>query len=208
MSEGKRSGVLLVVSGPSGAGKGTVCAALRKIRDDLKLSVSVTTRAPRPGEVDGVHYFFKTVEEFAEMRERGEFLEWAKVYDNFYGTPISFVKKTLEEGGDMLLEIDIQGALNVKKLIPEAVLVFIVPPSIEILHKRLADRGTESPEALAKRCAAATAELDYMEHYDYLVINDEIDRATEDVAGILAAEARRVSRNMYAHKMLLEGKEI
>jgi guanylate kinase len=208
MSNNKRAGVLLVVSGPSGAGKGTVCTALRKVRPDLKLSISVTTRQPRQGEVDGVHYFFKTVEEFNTMRQQGEFLEWAKVYDNFYGTPISFVKKTLEEGSDMLLEIDIQGALNVKKLIPEAVLVFIVPPSIEILHKRLADRGTETPESLAKRCAAATAELDYMEHYDYLVINDQIDRATDDVAMILAAEARRLTRNAHAHKMLLEGEEL
>ncbi|MBP3372811.1 MAG: guanylate kinase [Clostridia bacterium] len=208
MSNNKRAGVLLVVSGPSGAGKGTVCTALRKIREDLKLSISVTTRQPRNGEVDGVHYFFKTVEEFAAMRDAGEFLEWAEVYGNFYGTPISFVKKTLEEGSDMLLEIDIQGALNVKKLIPEAVLVFIVPPSIEILHKRLAARGTETPEALALRCASATAELDYMEHYDYLVINDELDRATEDVAMILASEARRVSRNTHAYKMLLEGKEL
>ena len=208
MSQERRKGILFVVSGPSGAGKGTVCKALREKRPDLKLSVSATTRQPREGELEGVHYFFKTQEEFAAMRERGEFLEWAQVYGNCYGTPVSFVKKTLEDGADMLLEIDIQGALNVKKAFPDAVTVFIVPPSLAILRKRLADRGTETEESLAIRCAAAEKELAFMDQYDYFVVNGELQTAVDEVNAIMTAEALKMGRNLFAYKTLVEGEEL
>ena len=197
MSNNKRAGVLLVVSGPSGAGKGTVCTALRKIREDLKLSISVTTRQPRNGEMDGVHYFFKTVEEFTAMRDAGEFLEWAEVYGNFYGTPISFVKKTLEEGSDMLLEIDIQGALNVKKAYPEGVAIFLLPPSLEELRKRLTGRGTETPEAIELRLIKTLNEISCMTEYDYCVVNDDLEVAVDQVVSIMKAEHSKVSRGVH-----------
>lgn len=208
MSNEIRKGVLLVVSGPSGAGKGTVCKALREVRPQLKLSVSATTRQRREGEIEGVHYFFKTKEEFLAMRQEGAFLEWAEVYGNFYGTPVQFVRDALARGEDMLLEIDIQGALNVKSIFPDAATVFIVPPSLQILRQRLADRGTESEESLRTRCDAAAGELSYMQRYDYLVINDELERAVAQINAILAAETCRVSRFEQAHKLLLEGKEL
>lgn len=206
MSNG--SGVLLVISGPSGAGKGTVCRALRQMRPALKLSVSATTRAPREGEIDGVHYFFKTHEEFAQMQRQGQFLEWAQVYGNCYGTPISFVRDTIANGDNLLLEIDIQGALNVKRIFPEAVLVFVVPPSLEVLRSRLAGRGTESEASLATRCAAAQAELAYMPQYDYLVINDELEDAVRQTDAILTAEACRMARKQTMCKQLLEVEEV
>ena len=208
MSENNRRGVLFVVSGPSGAGKGTICQELRARRPQLKISVSATTRVPRPGEIEGVHYFFRTKEEFLAMRERGEFLEWAEVYGNFYGTPVKYVRDALERGEDMLLEIDVQGALNVKKIFPEAAMVFVVPPSLEILKQRLSDRGTETPEALERRCAAARDELSTMMQYDYFVVNDDLKTAACQVDAILTAETRRVSRNEKAYQLLMEGKKL
>ena len=201
-------GVLLVISGPSGAGKGTVCRALRQLRPTLKLSVSATTRAPREGEIDGVHYFFKTQAQFVRMREAGEFLEWAQVYGNYYGTPISFVRDTIAQGDNLLLEIDIQGALHVKSIFPDAVLVFVVPPSLEVLRSRLAGRGTESEASLMTRCAAAQAELAYMPQYDYLVINDELEDAVRQVDAILTAESCRMTRKETMCRQLLEVEKV
>ena len=142
------------------------------------------------------------------MRERGEFLEWAEVYGNFYGTPVKYVRDALERGEDMLLEIDVQGALNVKKIFPEAAMVFVVPPSLEILKQRLSDRGTETPEALERRCAAARDELSTMMQYDYFVVNDDLKTAACQVDAILTAETRRVSRNEKAYQLLMEGKKL
>jgi len=191
----KKQGLLIVISGPSGAGKGTICKALIEKEKDLKLSISATTRQPRAGEVDGKNYFFKSEEEFKRMIEEDAFLEWAKVYDHYYGTPKEFVLKNLEEGNDVVLEIDIQGALKVKEKFPEGVFIFILPPSMEELKNRIKKRGTESEEEIIKRFKSAYEELNYVSKYNYVVINDDVDRAVEKIRAIIIAEKCRVDRN-------------
>lgn len=193
----KPKGLLLVVSGPSGAGKGTICGELRKRMPDLAYSVSITTRDPRPGEIDGKHYFFKTVDEVKDMIFKGELLEYAKVYDNYYGTPRPYVEKLLNEGKDVLLEIDIQGALQVKKVFPGGVFVFIVPPSLDELSSRIYKRGTDSEEVIEKRLAAATTELTYASEYDYIIVNDVAEKATDKVMTLLEAERYRAKRTFF-----------
>ena len=189
----KKQGVLLVISGPSGAGKGTICNLLRE-KIDLGYSISITTRAPRKGEVDGVKYFFKTVDEAKEMIAKDELLEYAEVFGNYYGTPRKFVLDQLAEGKNVLLEIDIQGALQVKERYPEAVLVFIVPPSLEELERRLRGRGTDAEEVILKRLAGATHELSFAKEYKYLVVNDTAELAMEKVRAIVLAEENNISR--------------
>ena len=189
----KKQGVLLVISGPSGAGKGTICNLLRE-KIDLGYSISITTRAPRKGEVDGVNYFFKTVDEAKEMIAKGELLEYAEVFGNYYGTPRKFVLDQLAEGKNVLLEIDIQGALQVKERYPEAVLVFIVPPSLEELERRLRGRGTDAEEVILKRLAGATHELSFAKEYKYLVVNDTAELAMEKVRAIVLSEENNISR--------------
>ena len=189
----KKQGVLLVISGPSGAGKGTICNLLRE-KIDLGYSISITTRAPRKGEVDGVNYFFKTVDEAKEMIAKDELLEYAEVFGNYYGTPRKFVLDQLAEGKNVLLEIDIQGALQVKERYPEAVLVFIVPPSLEELERRLRGRGTDAEEVILKRLAGATHELSFAKEYKYLVVNDTAELAMEKVKAIVLAEENNISR--------------
>ena len=189
----KKQGVLRVISGPSGAGKGTICNLLRE-KIDLGYSISITTRAPRKGEVDGVNYFFKTVDEAKEMIAKGELLEYAEVFGNYYGTPRKFVLDQLAEGKNVLLEIDIQGALQVKERYPEAVLVFIVPPSLEELERRLRGRGTDAEEVILKRLAGATHELSFAKEYKYLVVNDTAELAMEKVKAIVLAEENNISR--------------
>lgn len=189
-------GVLCVVSGFSGAGKGTLMNRLLADYDNYALSVSATTRNPRPGEVNGREYFFKTNAEFEQMIKNGELLEYAKYVDHYYGTPKSYVMKNLEAGRDVLLEIEIQGALNIRKAFPEAVLIFVTPPSVEELKKRLIGRGTEDIKTIEARLARASQEAAGMDRYDYLVINDEVDRCAKEMHGIIQAAHARMNNHL------------
>ncbi|MBQ7318264.1 MAG: guanylate kinase [Phascolarctobacterium sp.] len=196
-NEVRPQGVLLVVSGPSGAGKGTICGMLREQMPDLGYSVSVTTRQPRVGEVDGVNYFFKTVDEVKEMIAKNELLEYAEVYGNYYGTPRAYVMEQLNAGRDVLLEIDIQGALQIKEHFPEGVFVFITPPSLDELCARIYKRGTDSEEVIKRRMASAADELAYASKYDYIIVNDIAEKATKKVLTIMEAERYRVARTYF-----------
>ena len=193
----KPQGVLLVLSGPSGAGKGTICHKLREKRNDLSYSVSATTRAPRKGEVDGKDYFFITIDRFKEMIANDEMLEYAEIYGNYYGTPKPYVMDILGQGKDVVLEIDPQGALQIKKHFPDAVFVFIVPPSLDELTKRIYNRGTDSEEVIKRRLSAATSELEYASKYDYIIVNDEVEKATNKVSNIIDAERNRAVRTFF-----------
>jgi len=180
-----KRGKLLVLSGPSGCGKGTVLRALMAGREDMAFSVSATTRAPRPGEVDGREYYFVSRERFMEMVEQGELLEHAEFVGNCYGTPKAPVLQQLEAGQHVLLDIEVQGAAQVKKAMPEAVLVFLAPPSLEELERRLRGRGTETEEKIRQRLKTAEYEMTLAGEYDYTVVNDEVARAAAEVAEIL-----------------------
>lgn len=184
----QEQGLLIVLSGPSGVGKGTVCSALRKRNVPFVYSVSATTRSPREGEVDGVNYFFKTKAEFERMIEQGELLEWAQYVQHYYGTPRRFVEEQLNKGNDVLLEIEVQGAKQVKQKYPHGVFIFLMPPSLDELRERIIGRGTESKEAIEKRIAQAQLELNMLEQYDYIVVNDEVERACDRIEAIIMAE--------------------
>ena len=190
----KTQGVLLIISGPSGSGKGTVVDALCK-RENFSLSISATTRAPREYEVDGVHYFFHTKEEFVRMREHNELLEWAEFCGNYYGTPRKYVTEQLAQGKNVILEIEVQGALQIKKLYPDGVLVFLMPPNLEELGRRLTNRGTEDKDTINRRIHRALEEMELAKEYDYVVINDTVDQATEDLLSIVQAERMKCCRN-------------
>lgn len=196
-------GLLVVISGPSGAGKGTIYKRIIA-ETDMKRSISVTTRAPRPGEVDGVDYYFRTEEEYQQMIAAGEFLETAAVYENYYGTPKAPVFENLENGSDVLFEVDVHGARSIKKKYPEAVAIFVMTPTFEDLEKRLRARGTESEESLKTRLGAAKRELGKYELFDYIVFNDDVDVATQEVLDIITAEKRRVKNNISVIKNLLK----
>jgi len=189
-------GLLIVLSGPSGTGKGTVCKALLSKRPDIALSISCTTREPRAGEVNGKHYFFTNHDEFEKRIENGEFLEYANVFSNYYGTPKSFVDETLASGKDVLLEIDVQGALKVKKNSPDGVFIFLIPPSMAELEKRIRSRATETEEKIRERLGKADAEMQLMKEYDYVIINDEVNLVVEKIESILIAEKLCVKRNI------------
>ena len=201
----KPKGLLLVVSGPSGAGKGTICGLLRKALSDLAYSVSVTTRAPREGEVDGKDYFFKTVSQVKDMIFRGELLEYAQVYGNYYGTPKPYVMGLLNEGRDVLLEIDVQGALQIKKVFPDGVFVFVVPPTLSELRARIYNRGKDTEEVIEKRLKEATHELRYASKYDYIIVNDIAEKAAGRVLTLLEAERYRAGRTYFIIDEILDG---
>ena len=191
----KRKGCLIVVSGASGTGKGTVCAQLLKKRPSLMYSISATTRNPRNGEQDGVQYYFHTRESFEKLIKDGGLLEWADVYGNYYGTPKAPVDKFLEEGQDILLEIDTQGALNVMEKMPEGIFVFLLPPSMEELERRLRTRGTDSEEVILRRLDAARGEVNAAKKYRYVVVNDVVENAVDTIDAILTAEHASVANN-------------
>ena len=190
-----RKGLLILISGPSGTGKGTVCDLLRQKHPEISYSISATTRQPRPGEQDGVNYYFYTKEKFREMIDQGQLLEWAEVYGNFYGTPKQKVLDRLEAGEDILLEIDTQGALNVMKVMPEGLFIFLLPPSLEELAARLKGRGTETEESLHRRLGAAVDEIKLSTKYRYVVVNDKVEDAEETIANIIEAEHHRSDLN-------------
>ena len=189
-----RKGLLLVVSGPSGAGKGTICKALLNKNDQIKLSVSATTRKPRNGEVHGVNYFFIEKEEFTKMIENGEFLEYAQIYDNFYGTPKAAIIECLEKGQDVILEIEMQGARQIKEVYPEGVFIFVLPPSLEELKSRIVGRGTETQEEIEKRFSCAFEEINQIVNYDYFIVNEDIEKSVSDVEAIICPEKNKVTR--------------
>ncbi|HYH81545.1 MAG TPA: guanylate kinase [Longimicrobium sp.] len=175
----------LVLSAPSGAGKSTLAAMLRQRNDDVAFSVSATTRAPRPGEVDGVHYHFVAPAEFERMRDAGELIEWAPVHGNFYGTPLANVRRAQAAGQHLLLDIDVQGARQIRARLPEAVLVFVLPPSGKALVQRLTGRGTERPEVLERRLRNAEDEIRAAPEFDFAVVNDDLHRAVEELEAVL-----------------------
>ena len=196
----EKRGSLLVISGFSGVGKGTVAKKLVE-KYGYSLSISATTRQPREGEVDGREYFFKTVDDFKNLIDYNGFIEYARYVDNYYGTPRKFVEEELAAGHNVILEIEVQGALQVKKIYPEGVLIFMVPPNLEELGNRLTKRGTEDKETINKRLRRALEEMELVEEYDYLVINDTIEQATEDMLTIVAAEKMKCSRNKNIKKI-------
>ncbi len=190
----KKQGTLVVVSGFAGTGKGTVMKELLGRYDSYALSISATTRNPRPGEVDGREYFFKTKEEFEQMIEHDEFVEHACYVGNYYGTPKKYVQEQLAAGKDVILEIEIQGALNIKSQFPDALLLFIAPPSADVLKERLVGRGTETEEVIEQRLARAVEESKGIENYDYLVVNDDLDECVENVHQMIQSAGWKMSR--------------
>ena len=187
-----KKGLLIVVSGPSGAGKGTICKEVLSRRDDIFVSTSATTREPRKGEIEGISYFFMTHEVFERKIEEDAFIEYAEVYKNLYGTPKDTVLEKLNKGENILLEIDIQGALQVKKRYPEGVFIFILPPSMQELKNRIIGRGSETPESLERRFSSAYEELDFVNQYDYYIINDQVKQAATLMESIIDAERCKV----------------
>ncbi len=197
-------GILFVVSSPSGGGKGTLIDRVLKEVPNLSYSVSFTTRAPRNGEVDGREYFFVTPDKFKQMVAADEFLEWAHVHSKLYGTGRQQVFREISEGRDIILEVDVQGAASVRRLIDDAVSIFILPPSFEILRQRLLARGTDSPEELDLRLRNAPRELEHYSAFQYLIINDDADRAAGQIRAIVHAERARLSRQQSRIKKIVD----
>ena len=189
-----RQGILIVVSGFSGAGKGTIMKALTERYEGYALSVSATTRSPRPGEEDGKAYFFKSVEEFEQMIADGALIEYARYVSNYYGTPRSYVEEQLAAGHDVILEIEIQGARKIKEQYPDAVLLFVTTNDAQTLKDRLTGRGTESEEVIRNRLLRAAQEAEGIEEYDYLVVNDDLDTCVNEVHGIITSEHLKMRR--------------
>ncbi len=192
----KRTGILIVVSGFSGAGKGTLMKRLLERYDNYALSISMTTRLPRPGEEHGKHYFFVDRDEFEKHIEDDGLIEYADYCGNYYGTPRAYVEKCLEEGRDVILEIEIQGALKIKNKFPDAVLLFVTPPDAGELQRRLASRGTETEDVIRKRLSRAVEEAQGVEKYDYIVVNDELEKCVEDIHAIMIASHCKVQKSI------------
>ena len=194
ISPAKRFGIIFILSAPSGAGKTTLYNGLRQVYPEIELSVSCTTRTRRPGEVNGRDYRFLTEFQFDQLRRRGEFAEWARVHDYFYGTPKKPLERCVRAGRDILLDIDVQGARQIKEACPEAVSIFLLPPSLRELERRLASRGTDRKEIIRRRLASAQGEIGKIIHYDYFVVNREVDEAVCALSAIVEAERARISR--------------
>lgn len=200
-----KKGLLIVISGPSGAGKGTICKEILK-KNDLWISVSATTRSPRDGEVEGENYYFLTKDEFIKKINEDDFLEYAEVYGNYYGTPKSKVIEKLNDGKDVILEIDIQGALKVKENYAEGLFIFILPPSMEELKNRIIKRGSETQESLMTRFKSAYKEINYVSKYNYAVVNDDLNTAVEKIKSIITAEkcsVERIKNNIFSKEGLI-----
>lgn len=196
MANRRYEGLLVVISGPSGVGKGTLVKALRQRMAELDLSISVTTRAPREGEADGVHYFFRDEEEFRHMVEEGELLEYAQFNGLYYGTPRSYVEERLGDGNDLILEIDVKGAIQVKERWPHGLYIFVLPPTMGELEARLLKRQTDAAEAIRSRLSIAVDELNFLPLYDYQVVNDDLETAVHKLQAIITAERCRISRRL------------
>lgn len=200
----EEEGILFVLSGPSGVGKGTVRQRLFERTNNLKYSISATTRAMRPGEKDGVDYFFKSKSEFKRLIDQNKLLEYAQYVNNYYGTPRKYVKETLASGHDVFLEIEVQGALQVKQNFPQGVFIFLFPPSLEELKKRITSRGTESEDLVSHRLQKANQEINMMDYYDYVVVNDDVDHAVSKIQAIIQSEHCRRDRIAKQFKKILE----
>lgn len=199
-------GLLIVLSGPSGVGKGTVRKALFEREDhNLVYSISMTTREPRKGEVNGKDYFFVSKEKFEYMINNDGFLEYAEFVNNYYGTPIDEVNELIAKGNEVVLEIEVQGALQVREKVKDAILIFIAPPSLDALYSRLHNRGTESEEIINQRIEKAKKEINLADKYDYIVINDTVENASDRIMAIIRAEHAKTKRTIYKYKKLLEG---
>lgn len=202
-------GLLIVFSGPSGVGKGTVRQEIFSTPDHkFEYSVSMTTRAQRPGEVDGKDYFFRSREEFEELIRNGQMLEYAEYVGNYYGTPLTYVNETLDKGVDVFLEIEVQGALQVKKKVPDAVFIFLTPPDLNELQERLVGRGTDSEEVIAQRIERAREEIALMSEYDYAIVNDEVPLAAERIKRVIEAEHFRVDRVIGRYRNMISEKKL
>jgi guanylate kinase len=198
-------GLLIVLSGPSGVGKGTVRKAIFNQEDTkLQYSISMTTRSPREGEVNGLDYFFKSREEFEDLIKKDKLLEWAEYVGNYYGTPVDYVEETLQKGQDVMLEIEVQGALQVRKAFPEGLFIFLAPPSLNELKSRIQTRGTESEDLINNRMTVAKEEIEMMDAYDYVVENDKVELACDRIKAIVVAEHCRRERVANRYKRMLE----
>lgn len=203
-----KEGLLIVLSGPSGTGKGTLVKEIIKDNPQIRLSVSATTRKPRTGEIEGQSYHFVTEDRFRQMAADDELIEWVEYCGNLYGTPEKFVLDTIKKGIDVIFEIEVEGARRVSEKFPQSVMIFIVPPSFKELRRRIAQRGTEDPEEIEKRISRAYQEMNYIDNYEYIVVNDEVKKAADSIKGIINAEKLKISRNRSIVKDLREGKYV
>ena len=191
----ENKGIVFVVSGPSGAGKGTICNKLKEENESIFLSVSATTRQKREGETEGVNYYYYSKEQFLSMAENGEFIEYAEYCGNYYGTPKKYVNEAIDQGRDVILEIDVQGGAKIRETIPNGVYIFVVPPSYENLRERLIGRGTEDEQKIKSRLCRAKDEFAYIGDYDYILVNDDLDDAVKSFYTILKTERMKVKRS-------------